>query len=127
MKVLFNVKKTPVINGVASKCSFVSSCLDFKYTYRNDIIKEGFPEGPVFKTSLPNAGVVDMLPGGGAMIPHVLWSEKQNIKQKQHCNKFSKDFNNGLHQKKSLKNKQLLISHMMSRLTYQPRQPVGGS
>lgn len=45
MKVLFNVKKTPVINGVASKCSFVSSCLDFKY--RNDIIKEGFPEGPV--------------------------------------------------------------------------------
>ena len=105
----------------------MSLCLDFKYTYRDNIIKESFPEGPMVKTSLFNAGVVDSLPGGGAMIPHVLWPKKQNVKQKQHCNKFNKDFNNGLHQKNLKKKKATLISHMMSRLTCQPRQPVGGS
>lgn len=78
------------------------------------------------KTSLSNAGVVDLLPSGGAMTPYVLWPKKQNVKQKQHCNKFKKDFNNGLHQK-NLKKKTTLISHMMSRSTCQPRQPVGGS
>ena len=35
----------------------------------------------------------------GNKIPHALWSENQNIKQKQYCNKFKKDFKNGLHQK----------------------------
>ena len=32
--------------------------------------------------------------GQGAKIPHALWPENQNIKQKQYCNKFSKDFKN---------------------------------
>ena len=32
---------------------------------------------------------------GGAKIPHALGSKSQNIKQKQHGNKFNKDFKNG--------------------------------
>ena len=31
------------------------------------------------------------IPGQGAEIPHASLSEEQNIKQKQQCNKFSKD------------------------------------
>ena len=34
----------------------------------------------------------------GAKIPHISQPENQNIKQKQYCNKFSKDFKNGPHQ-----------------------------
>ena len=47
------------------------------------------------------------IPGLGARIPHASWPKKQNIKQKQYCNKFNKDFKNGPHQKKSLKKKDL--------------------
>ena len=32
---------------------------------------------------------------GGAKIPHALGSKSQNIKQKQHGNRFDKDFKNG--------------------------------
>ena len=35
------------------------------------------------------------IPGWEAKIPHALGSK--NIKQKQYCNKFNKDFNNGQH------------------------------
>ena len=59
-----------------------------------------FTGGPVVNTSLSNAGDVSSIPGWGAKIPHPSWSKTQNIKQKQHCNKFSKDFRNGLHKKK---------------------------
>ena len=41
--------------------------------------------------------------GWGAKILHALWPKKKkkktNIKQKQYCNKFNKDFKNGLRQK----------------------------
>ena len=37
----------------------------------------------------------------GAKIPHISQPENQNIKQKQYCNKFIKDFKNGSHQKQS--------------------------
>ena len=40
----------------------------------------------------------------GELTPHMLRAQKtQNIKQKQHCNKFTKDFKNGPH-KNNLKN-----------------------
>ena len=52
------------------------------------------------KTSSSNAGGVGSIPGQGAKIPHASWSKSQNIKQKQHCDKFNKDFKNGPHQKK---------------------------
>ena len=51
-----------------------------------------FPGSPVFKTSPSNAGGVGLIPGQGAKIPHALGPKNQNIKQKQYCNKFNKDF-----------------------------------
>ena len=51
-----------------------------------------FPGGPVVKTSPCNAGGTDSIPGRGAKIPHASWPKNQNIKQKQYCNKFDKDF-----------------------------------
>ena len=44
------------------------------------------------------------MPGQGAKIPHASQPKNQNIEQQHYCNKFSKDFKNGPHQKKILKN-----------------------
>ena len=52
------------------------------------------PGGSVGKTSPFNAGPI---PGQGTKIPHTLPPKNQNIKQKQYCNKFNKDFKNGPH------------------------------
>ena len=59
----------------------------FKNLYSRD-----FPGGPVVKTLPSNAGGAGSIPGQGAKIPHTLWPKNQNIKQKQFCNKFNKDF-----------------------------------
>ena len=40
------------------------------------------------------------IPGQGAEIPRVLQPKKQNIKEKQCCNKFREDFKNGPCQEK---------------------------
>ena len=64
---------------------------------------EGFPGGPVVKTSPSNAGGAGLIPSRGAKIPHASRPKNQNIKQKQYCNKFNKDFKNGPHRKKCLK------------------------
>ena len=58
-----------------------------------------FPGGPVVKTSSFNAGGVGSIPGQGAKTLHALRPKNQNIKQKQYCNKFNKDFKSGPHQK----------------------------
>ena len=52
-----------------------------------------------------NVGGVGSISGWEAKIPHASWSK--NIKQKQYCNKFNKDFKKKkmVHIKKSLKNK----------------------
>ena len=63
-----------------------------------------FPRGPVLKILSFNEGGAGSIPGRGANIPHASGPKKtQNIKQKQHCNKFTKDFKNGPH-KNNLKN-----------------------
>ena len=51
-----------------------------------------FLEGPVVKTLPPNAGGTGLIPSWGAKIPRASWPKNQNIKQKQYCNKFNKDF-----------------------------------
>ena len=56
-----------------------------------------------------NAGVVGSIPGQGAKIPRASWPKNQNIKQKQHCNKFNKDFLNGIHFLNILKKELLSI------------------
>ena len=43
------------------------------------------------------SGGVGSIPGGGAKIPQSSGPKNQNIKQKQDCNKFNKDFKNGPH------------------------------
>ena len=64
-----------------------------------------FPGGPVVKTLPSNAVGVGSIPGQGIKIPHAPWSENQNIKQKQYCNKFNKGFKNRTYQKNLKKNK----------------------
>ena len=58
-----------------------------------------FPGGLVVKTSPSSTGHVGSVPGRGAKIPQASWTKNQNIAQKQYCNKFNKEFTNGLHQK----------------------------
>ena len=43
------------------------------------------------ETSPSNVGGAGSRPGQGARILHASWPKTQNIKQKQYCNKFSKD------------------------------------
>ena len=52
-----------------------------------------FPGGLVVKTSPSNTVGVGLIPGPS-------WPKNQNAKQKQYCNKLSKDFKNGPHLKK---------------------------
>ena len=60
-----------------------------------------FPGGPVVKTSPSNAeGVQIRFLFGEVRFPHASWPKHQNIKQKQYCNKFNKDFKNSPQQKK---------------------------
>ena len=49
------------------------------------------------KTPPSNAEPAGWIPGLGAKIPHASQPKNQNIGQKPHCNKFNKDFKNGLH------------------------------
>ena len=55
-----------------------------------------FPGCPVIKTSHVGAGLI---PDQGAKIPYASQPENKNMKQKQHSNRFYKDFKNGPHQK----------------------------
>ena len=65
------------------------------------------------KTLPSNLGDAGSIPGLGAKIPHAWWPKNQNLKQKQYCNKFNKDFKNGPYQKKKtkLKKKKEVADH----------------
>ena len=72
------------------------------------------------KKSPSNEGSAGLIPGWGAKIPHALCLKNQNIKQKQYCNKFNKDFKNGPF-KKNLKNKNdglYILKRMLHHLLY---------
>jgi hypothetical protein len=56
-----------------------------------------FPGSPVVKTSSSNSGHESSIPGWEARTPNVSWAKNQNIKQKQYCNRFSRDFKSGPH------------------------------
>ena len=60
----------------------------------------GLPWQSVVKTSASSVGgVVRSLVS--ELRSHMHYSQKkQNVKQKQYCNKFNKDFKNGTHQKR---------------------------
>ena len=63
------------------------------------------------KTLPVHTGGVGWIPGRGAKILHVSGPKSQNIKQKQYCNKFRKDFKNGPHKKILKKKTRLQFSH----------------
>ena len=54
--------------------------------------KRNFLGGPVVKISPSTAGGEGSIPGQGVKIPQASRPKNQNIKQKQYCNKFNKDF-----------------------------------
>ena len=56
-----------------------------------------FPHGPEIKTSPSSTGDMGLIPGRGAKILHASGPKNQNINHKKHCNKFNKDFKNGLY------------------------------
>ena len=66
------------------------------------------PGSPVIKTWPSNAGGAGLIPGRGARILHALQPKNQNIKQKQYCEKFNKEFKSGPHEKK--KNERMHIN-----------------
>ena len=63
------------------------------------LISRDFPGSPVVRTSSSNIGVAGSVAGQGPKIPHASGPKKQNVKQEQLCNKFSKDFKNEPYQK----------------------------
>ena len=69
-----------------------------------------FLGSPVVKTSPSQEGDV----GPGTKIPHASRPKSQNIKLKQYCNKFNKDFKKDSCQKKpqNLKNKLYEVSNL---------------
>ena len=75
----------PVDQGVISK---------FKNFSVKKCISWDLPGSPVVETSPSNARGAGSIPGQGAKIPHASqhMPKNQNIKQKQYCNKLSKDF-----------------------------------
>ena len=64
------------------------------YAFKNGW-KGDFPGSAMVMISPSNAGGAGSIPGQGAKIPHASRPRNQNIKQKQYCNKFNKDFKNG--------------------------------
>ena len=68
---------------------------------------------PVVKTLSSKARGVGLIPGLGAQIPHASQPKNQNIKQKQYCNTFNKDCQNGSLKKKKKKLKKI-VAHLRS-------------
>ena len=52
-----------------------------------------------------------MVPDWGFKIPPASWPKNRNIKQKQYCDEFNKDFKNGPYQKKNLKKRWFIRSY----------------
>ena len=93
------------IVSLSSLCLNCLSTTEFKKRVRWDVLHSkllkslSFGASPgslvVVKTSPSNAEAVDSVPHWGAKIPHASWPKKQKknpMKQKQYCNKFSKEF-----------------------------------
>ena len=54
--------------------------------------KRDFSGSPAVKTLPYHSAGAGSIPGQGARIPHTSWPKNKNIKQKEYCNKFNKDF-----------------------------------
>ena len=61
----------------------------FPQKKKKNLAPEDFPDGPVVKTLPSKEEGAGLIPSQGAQIPHALRLKKQNIKQKQCCDKFN--------------------------------------
>ena len=94
---------------VTKSCTFLNSKILYNWTadvcservwYFKNLCVKDFLESSGVKTLPSKAEDVGLIPGRGAKIPHASQPKIQNIKQKQCCSKFNKDFKNGPHPKK---------------------------
>ena len=69
-----------------------------------------FPGSSAFGILPSKAAGVGSMPAWGAEIPHAQQPKNQNIKQKQYCNKFNKDFKNSPRQKNHKKKNHSIAS-----------------
>ena len=74
----------------------------------------GLPNSPVVEAPPCTAAGANSIPGQGVKIPHALWPKSQNMKEKQYCNKFNKDFFNGPNQKKKKKEKNIGVNQELN-------------
>ena len=70
------------------------------------------------QTTPPKAEGMGLIPGWEAEIPRASQPKNQNIKQKQCCSEFNKDFKNGPHQKESLDKKNLCVRIIILNLRF---------
>ena len=85
------------------------------YLSLHSLVHWDFPGGLVVKNSSSNAGGAGSIADWGGKISHGSGPKIQNVKQKQCCYKFNKDFKNSLHQKIFLKNHlQSLLYQLMT-------------
>ena len=79
---------------------------NYKRLYNELLIEmREFSSGPVVKTSPSNAGDVGSIPVQETKVPRALGPKNQNIRQKQHCNKYNEDLQKWSTLKKNLKKK----------------------
>ena len=71
------------------------------------------------KTSPSSAGGSGSIPDWQAKIPCALRPKSRNIKQRQYCNKFNKDYKYGPHQRKKKKEKKI-AENLIPSLTLLP-------
>ena len=83
---------------------------------------QDFPGGTVVKTSPFSAEGACLVPDQGAKIPQASQPKNQNIKKKQYCNKFKKDFKNGPYQKIFKKNQSKQTKLQAQRLNIEKLQ-----
>ena len=94
---------------------------------------EDFPGGLVVRTSPSNARGVSSIPGQGAKSPHASGPNPptSNMRQKQYCNKFNKNFKNVLYQTatttttKNGPNKKIFQRKQAENKRTEPQRPVG--
>ena len=84
--------------GLSMLCWFQSPFLNTTWLYRNfkqlKMPMQGLPWQPRGQDfTFQSWRGVCSIPGRGAEIPCASWTKKQNIKQKQYCNKFNRELN----------------------------------
>ena len=81
------------LNSSRMVCSFCACLLpprDFIF-HSSRIRERDFPSGPLLKAPPSTAGDTGSIPGQGGKILHASGPKNEQVKQKQYCNRFSKD------------------------------------